>query len=58
VLLNVGAKTSGVLHVKGKKIVSYAVKAVNEFEKVTATVRMQLGKQVIEFAGDKAEYQG
>jgi len=44
--------------VKGKKIVSYAVKAVNEFEKVTATVRMQLGKQVIEFAGDKAEYQG
>lgn len=56
-LLNVGAKTSGVLHVQGEKIVSYAVKAVNEFEQITATVRLQLGKQVIEFAGDKAAYQ-
>jgi beta-galactosidase len=54
--LTVGSKTCGVVHVRGERIVSYVVKGVNEFEQVTADVRLKLGAQDIEFAGDKAEF--
>jgi len=54
--LTVGSKTSGAIHVKGDKIASYVVKAVNEFEGETAAVKLKLGGQEIEFTGDAAEY--
>ncbi len=54
--LTVGSKTCGVVHVRGNRIVSYVVKAVNEFEQETADVRLILGTQEIAFTGDRAEY--
>jgi len=54
--LTVGGKTSGVLRVSGNRIVSYAVKGVNEYEGQTATVRLRLGKQTIRIVGDGSGY--
>ena len=55
--LTVGSKTSGVVHVRSRRIVSYLVKATNEFENETADIRLKLGEQEIAFSGDKAKYE-
>lgn len=54
--LTVGSKTSGAVHVKGDRIRSYLVKGVNEYEKITDTVRLKLGDQVITVEGDGSGY--
>jgi beta-galactosidase len=54
--LVVGSKTSGIVRVRGGRIASYLVKAVNEFEGETAEVELRLRDQRIAFAGDSAGY--
>jgi len=50
--LTVGPKTCGVVHLSGERIVSYLVKAHNEYEGVEAAWRMACGDSDISGTGD------
>jgi beta-galactosidase len=50
--LRLGSKTSGVLRVRGGRLVAYVVKGENEVENVKDEIRIQYKDQVIERAGD------
>lgn len=54
--LLVGSKTCGVVRVVKGRIVSYLVKALNEYEKECAQVELRLGNQVISFTGDSVAF--
>jgi beta-galactosidase len=50
--LRLGSKTSGVLRVRGGKLVSYVVKGENEVENIKDQIRIKYKDQVIEREGD------
>ncbi len=50
--LRLGSKTSGVLRVRGGKLVSYVVKGENEVENIKDKIRINYKDQVIEREGD------
>lgn len=50
--LRLGSKTSGVLRIRGGKLIGYLVKGENEVEGVRAKVRIKYGDDVIEKEGD------
>ena len=50
--LTLGSKTCGVVRITDGKMTSWLVKAANEVEGITDTVRLALGDQTIEQTGD------
>jgi beta-galactosidase len=55
--LTVGSKTCGVVRVTGRRIRSYLIKGVNEFENQTSAVRLELDDQVVEVNGDGVAFE-